>query len=119
MKKVFLIVGIIFIIILCVTLAIRFIKPKFEPDQIEKVKYDSLQVQYANLKMAYDSVTRIQLDNERNFVALTVDQKEKISIYRRKIKDYEKEFAFIVDMSEYQLMDSITEYYHRRLGYNR
>lgn len=104
------------VVILGVTLSVMFLFNHFtkKPEQIDRIKYDSLQSEFGRLAYKYDSVKQAQAEIEREYLSTAQDQQEKIFNYRLKIKNYEKEYALIASMPVPVLLDSITRYYENK-----
>ena len=84
-------------------------------------QYDTLNNRYTSLQTKYDSIQRVLRESELLFERIQKTQDSAMIVYRSKLKYYEKAIANIPHLSNSQLLDSITNYYSKRLsgGYSR
>ncbi len=74
-----------------------------------------------DLEKAYqiiDSLENARMEEEKAFKESLQLRDSQISQFRTKIKQYEKDLAGINSMPDAVLVDSITNYYKRKYGYN-
>jgi hypothetical protein len=89
-------------------------------DKIELLvqQSDSLKLEYKVLKQSYDSLVAINLQNEKEYAAQLVIDRQKMKQYKLKIREYEKAIDDIGTMSDDELISLITEYYRKYAGFN-